>query len=64
MSDAWTDGNSLGGPVREVLGVDITMATGRCSSCGTAGRWPRDGCSAARLGWCCGARTAEGCCCA
>lgn len=37
MSETWTDGNSLGGPLREVLGVDITMATGCCSSCGTAG---------------------------
>lgn len=37
MSENWTDGNSLGGPLRQVLGVEITAATGRCSSCGTAG---------------------------
>jgi hypothetical protein len=37
MSDEWTDGNSLGGPVREVLGIDITVAAGRCSSCGMSG---------------------------
>jgi hypothetical protein len=37
MNEEWTDGNSLGGPLQEVLGVDITVATGCCSSCGTAG---------------------------
>ena len=37
MSDNWMDGNSLGGPLGEVLSVDITTATGRCSSCQTAG---------------------------
>ena len=37
MSDGWTDGNSLGGPLREVLGVDLTAAVGRCANCGKTG---------------------------
>jgi hypothetical protein len=37
VSDNWTDGNMLGGPLREVFSVDITTATGRCSSCGITG---------------------------
>jgi ribosomal protein S27E len=37
VSDNWTDGNSLGGPLREIFSVDITAVTGRCSSCGTTG---------------------------
>jgi Family of unknown function (DUF6510) len=37
MTDTWTDGNSLGGPLREVFSVDLTVATGRCSSCGAMG---------------------------
>lgn len=37
MSDVWTDGNSLGGPLREVLGVDVTAAVGRCAGCGNTG---------------------------
>jgi Family of unknown function (DUF6510) len=35
--DNWTDGNSLGGPLREVFSVDITVASGRCSACGAVG---------------------------
>lgn len=37
MSENWTDGNGLGGPLRAVLGADLTAAIGRCSSCGTSG---------------------------
>ena len=37
MIEDWTDGNSLGGPLREVFCVDVTTANGRCSSCGTSG---------------------------
>jgi NAD-dependent SIR2 family protein deacetylase len=34
MSETWTDGNSMGGPLREVFAVDLTTAVGRCVSCG------------------------------
>jgi hypothetical protein len=37
MSEDWTDGNSLGGPLRAVFSVDVTAATGRCSACGATG---------------------------
>jgi hypothetical protein len=37
MSGMWTDGNSLGGPLREVFSVDVTMAIGRCAGCGRTG---------------------------
>ena len=37
MTDMWTDGNSLGGPLREVLSADITAAIGRCAGCGRTG---------------------------
>jgi Family of unknown function (DUF6510) len=37
MSDSWTDGNSLGGPLREVFAVDVTAAVGRCAGCGRVG---------------------------
>jgi hypothetical protein len=37
MSDTWTDGNTLGGPLSEVLGVDVTAAVGRCTGCGSTG---------------------------
>jgi hypothetical protein len=36
MTDAYTDGNSLAGPLREVFAVDVTAATGRCAGCGLA----------------------------
>ncbi len=29
------DGNVLGGPLGEVFAVDVTVAVGKCSSCGT-----------------------------
>jgi Family of unknown function (DUF6510) len=34
MSDTWTDGNSMGGALREVFAVDVTATVGRCASCG------------------------------
>jgi hypothetical protein len=37
MSDTWTDGNSMAGPLREVFAVDITTAVGRCAACGNTG---------------------------
>lgn len=30
------DGNALAGPLSEVFSVDMTLATGTCSSCGDA----------------------------
>jgi hypothetical protein len=33
----YTDGNMLAGPLREVFAVDVTMASGRCASCGLTG---------------------------
>jgi hypothetical protein len=36
MSDEYTDGNALAGPLREIFAVDITAATGRCAGCGLA----------------------------
>ncbi len=35
--ETWTDGNSIGGPLRDVFSVDITAATGRCAGCGNTG---------------------------
>jgi hypothetical protein len=37
MTDNWTDGNSIGGTLRDVFGVDVTAATGRCAGCGNTG---------------------------
>jgi hypothetical protein len=37
MSETWTDGNSLGGPLRDVFSVDVTAAVGRCGGCGNTG---------------------------
>jgi len=37
MSDSWTDGNSLGGPLRDVFTADLTAAIGRCAGCGRTG---------------------------
>ena len=37
MTDMWTDGNSLGGPLQEVFSTDITAAIGRCAGCGRTG---------------------------
>lgn len=33
----WTDGNALGGPLRDVFMVDVTAAVGRCVTCGQTG---------------------------
>ena len=30
----WVDGNDLAGAVREVFAADLTVARGRCASCG------------------------------
>jgi Family of unknown function (DUF6510) len=29
----WSDGNALGGPLSELLAVDITVTTGQCAHC-------------------------------
>ncbi|MEN3361134.1 MAG: hypothetical protein V7637_5116 [Mycobacteriales bacterium] len=34
MTDGYTDGNALAGPLREVFALDLTAATGRCVGCG------------------------------
>jgi hypothetical protein len=28
------DGNAIAGPLSEIFGVDMTLATGRCNGCG------------------------------
>jgi Family of unknown function (DUF6510) len=33
----FVDGNDLAGPMREVFAVDMTVARGRCGSCGRTG---------------------------
>jgi hypothetical protein len=30
----FVDGNALAGPLREIFAVDVTVASGRCASCG------------------------------
>jgi Family of unknown function (DUF6510) len=37
MTETWTDGNSIGGTLRDVFSVDMTAATGRCAGCGNTG---------------------------
>jgi hypothetical protein len=37
MTESYTDGNRLAGPLREILGVDLTTAHGTCDGCGTRG---------------------------
>ncbi len=37
LSDDYTDGNALAGPLRELFTVDMTSAVGRCVSCGGEG---------------------------
>lgn len=37
MTETWTDGNSIGGALRDVFSVDMTGATGRCAGCGNSG---------------------------
>lgn len=34
---AYTDGNALAGPLRELFAVDVTMADGTCAGCGLIG---------------------------
>lgn len=36
-TDAYTDGNALAGPLREIFAVDMTAAEGRCVGCGRTG---------------------------
>ncbi|MDX3238918.1 DUF6510 family protein [Streptomyces sp. ME03-5709C] len=36
-TDAYTDGNALAGPLREIFTVDMTAAVGRCAGCGRTG---------------------------
>jgi hypothetical protein len=36
MTEGYSDGNALAGPLREVFAVDVTVATGRCAGCGLA----------------------------
>ena len=36
-SNLWTDGNALAGPLRDVIGPDVTAAIGRCGNCGRTG---------------------------
>jgi hypothetical protein len=33
----FVDGNELGGPMREVFAVDVTLARARCAACGRTG---------------------------
>ncbi|MEH1130640.1 DUF6510 family protein [Micromonospora sp. CPCC 206061] len=37
MTDLYTDGNALAGPLREIFAVDVTAATSQCASCGESG---------------------------
>ncbi len=37
MTDAFVDGNELAGGLRELFAVDMTVARGRCASCGLVG---------------------------
>ena len=37
MTDLFTDGNALAGPLAEIFTVEMTMARGRCAGCGRAG---------------------------
>jgi Family of unknown function (DUF6510) len=34
MTETWVDGNQLGGPMREILTADVTVARGVCGGCG------------------------------
>lgn len=34
MTETWTDGNLLGGPLGELFAVDVTRAVGQCDGCG------------------------------
>jgi hypothetical protein len=37
MDQVFLDGNVLAGPLREVFAVDVSVAIGRCASCGRVG---------------------------
>jgi len=37
MTDLYTDGNALAGPLMEIFAVDMSTASGRCAHCGLAG---------------------------
>jgi hypothetical protein len=37
MTEQYLDGNALGGPLGELFAVDVTVAAGRCASCGLTG---------------------------
>ena len=37
MSDLYTDGNALAGPLGEIFNVDMSMAQGTCAHCGDHG---------------------------
>jgi len=37
MTDLFTDGNALAGPLDEIFTVEMTMARGRCAGCGRTG---------------------------
>ena len=58
MTDTWTDGNSIGGALRDVFSVDMTGATGRCAGAETPARSPRAAPSAIPRDWSCAAQPA------
>lgn len=37
MTEQYTDGNALAGPLGEIFAVDVTAAIGRCVNCGNTG---------------------------
>jgi hypothetical protein len=37
MTELYQDGNALAGPLAEIFAVEMTLAIGRCASCGLAG---------------------------
>nr|WP_055504204.1 DUF6510 family protein [Nonomuraea pusilla] len=37
MSADYLDGNALAGPFAEIFAADVTVAVGRCASCGLTG---------------------------
>jgi Zn finger protein HypA/HybF involved in hydrogenase expression len=37
MSDLFTDGNALAGPLAEIFAIDMSMARGTCAHCGMQG---------------------------
>ena len=59
MTETWTDGNSIGGALRDVFSVDMTGATGRCAGCGNTGPLAEAASSATPRDWSCAAPSAE-----